>query len=272
MKEKLIDKNEIRKLHPLFQGRWGDFLLRLAFKITGADKVNAVYDASKHLTGLAFVDDMIQKLGVNVVVENREVLDYFQGKPFITVSNHPYGHIDGIIAISVVGNKRPDYKMMVNWTLNQIDTMADHFIGVNPYAKDGKLGGIQSSIGGVKQSLEHIREGHPLGLFPAGGVSNPSLTKIEDREWQPTVLRLVQKAKVPVIPLHISGNNSWIYILLGLISWKIRTLRLFHEVQNKRGKTIRLRFGKPIMPHEQTQFSSVEAFGEFLKKKTYDLK
>ncbi len=272
MKDKLINKDEIKNWHPVFKGKLGDILLKFIFKATGINKVNGVYDASKHLSGLAFVDDMIKKLEINLVVENSDVIDQFKGQSFITVSNHPYGHIDGIIVISVVGNKRSDYKMMVNWTLNQIDTMADHFIGVNPYAKGNKLGDLKSSVGGIKQSLEHIRAGHPLGLFPAGGVSNPHLTKTEDREWQPTVLRLIQKAKVPVVPLYISGNNSWLYRALGFINWRVRTVRLLHEVTNKKGKTIHIRFGTPISVEEQVKHTDIKEFGEFLKAETYKLK
>lgn len=273
MKDKLISKEEIRSWHPIFKGRLGELLLKAIFKFGGINKVNAVYDASKHLNGLDFVDDMIEKLKVKVVVENPEFVDQFAGQPFATVSNHPYGHIDGIIAISVVGHIREDYKMMVNWALNQIDTMADYFIGVNPYSKDNKLGNLKSSVGGVKQSLEHVRGGHPIGFFPAGGVSNPHLfSQTKDREWQPTVLRLIKKAKIPVIPLYISGNNSWLYRFLGLIDWRVRTVRLFHEVTNKKGKTIYLRFGKPISVEEQAKFTNIEEFGEFLKEQTYALR
>jgi putative hemolysin len=236
------------------------------------NKVNGVYDASKHKSGVGFVTDLLDKQGIIRDVENYEVLDSFKETPFITVSNHPYGHIDGIIAISVVAAKRKDYKMMVNWMLNKIDTMEEHFIGVNPYAKDNKMSTIKSSVGGVKYCLEHLRGGHPLGFFPAGGVSSPHLfAKTEDREWQESVLKLIKKAKVPVIPMYISGNNSWIYRLLGLISWRIRMVRLLHEVTNKKGKTVHIRFGEPITVEEQANFDNIKFYGEFLKAKTYEL-
>lgn len=272
MKEKLIDKNEIKKLHPILRGKFGNNIMNALFSLFGVNKVNQIYDNSKHLTGLEFVDDMLDKLQINRVVENYEVLDNFKDTPFITVSNHPYGHVDGIIAISVIANKRRDYKVMVNWMLNQIDTMAEHFIGVNPYSKDSKMSAAKSSIGGVKQCLEHIRAGHPLGLFPAGGVSSNHLTRTEDREWQTPVLKLIQKAKVPIIPMFISGNNSWIYRTLGFINWRIRTGRLLHEVTNKRGKTIYIRLGEPISVEKQAEFKDTETFGEYLKAQTYALK
>lgn len=272
MKEKLISKDMITKLHPIFRGRFGNALINILFKFTGISKVNAIYDTSKHLTGLAFVDDMLDKLQIIRKYENYEVLDQFKDAPFITVSNHPYGHIDGIIAISAVAAKRKDYKVMVNWMLMQIDTMEDHFIGVNPYSKDNKMSGVKSSLSGVKQSIEQLKEGHPLGLFPAGGVSSPHLDRTEDREWQPSVLRLIKKAKVPVVPMFISGNNSWFYRFLGFIDWRIRTVRLLHEVTNKKGKTIYVRFGKPISVEEQSKFDNIEDFGEFLKSQTYAMK
>ncbi|MDL2224169.1 lysophospholipid acyltransferase family protein [Bacteroidales bacterium OttesenSCG-928-M06] len=272
MKEKLIDKDEIKKLHPVLKGKFGDILIRFLFSFAGVNKVNRVYDESKAYSGIDFVNDLLKKQGINVQVDNYEILDNYKTGSFITVSNHPYGHVDGIIAISVVGSKRKDYKMMVNWMLSQIDTMNENFIGVNPYAKGSKMADKQSSVGGVKLCIEHLREGHPLGLFPAGGVSNPHLSGDRDREWQPMVLKLIKKIQVPVIPMYISGNNSWVYRFLGFIDWRLRMVRLLHEVTNKRGKTIRVRFGEPIMPEDINKYDQIEALGEFLQQKTYDLR
>lgn len=271
MKEKLISKDEIRALHPIFRARFGNLLLKILFSVGGLNKVNAIYDGSKQYTGLSFVSDMLDKLEITRDIDNYEVLDQFEGKPFITVSNHPYGHIDGIIVIDTVAKKRSDFKVMVNWLLNKIDTMGEFFIGVNPYS-DGKMADAKSSLGGVKECIAHLKAGHPLGLFPAGGVSSNHLTKTEDREWQVPVLKLIKKSRVPVIPLYISGSNSWIYRTLGFVYWPVRIVRLLHEVTNKRGKTIHVRFGEPIMPEEQDKFANIEEFGEFLKQKTYALK
>ena len=271
MKEKLIGKDEIRGLHPILRGRFGNTLVKMIFSITGMNKINGVYDGSKHSTGVGFVTDLLDRQGIIRIVENYDILDSFQDQAFITVSNHPFGHIDGIMTISVVAAKRKDFKMMVNWMLNRIDTMEENFIGVNPYSKGSKMASVKSSTGGVKQCLEHLKGGHPMGFFPAGGVSSSHLTYTKDREWQVPVLKLIKKAKVPVIPMYISGTNSWIYRFLGFIDWRIRMVRLLHEVTNKKGKEIHIRFGQPISEEEQSQFDDIKAFGEFLKAKTYAL-
>ena len=272
MKEKLVSKEEVAGLHPILRGKIGSILVDFIFWIVGINKANQIYDDSKQYTGLEFVNDLLDKRGIIRKIENYEILDSFKDGSFITVSNHPYGHIDGIIAISVVSAKRENYKVMANWILSKIDTMEEHFIGVNPYSKGDKMAELKSSISGVKQCMEHVKNGHPLGLFPAGGVSNPHLTGTVDREWQPSVLKLIQKMKVPVIPMYISGNNSWFYRFLGFIDWRIRTVRLIHEMTNKRGKTIHIRFGKPVSVEEQSKFDDIKAFGEYLKQQTYALK
>ncbi|NDW08186.1 lysophospholipid acyltransferase family protein [Dysgonomonas sp. 520] len=273
MKEKLLSKEDIQKLSPVFRGRFGNALIKIAMSITGMNKVNRIYDTSKQYEGVAFCRNLLDDVGVKIVVENIEVLDQFKDKPFITVSNHAYGHIDGIAAIKVVGEVRPDYKMMVNFILGMIDTMAMNFITVNPYSS-GKIA-QKSSLEGVKESIRHLKEGHPMGFFPAGAVSKTKIRKgkmtVEDRDWQPSVIKLIRSSKVPVIPMYFSGKNSWFFNFLDLVDWRLRSLRLGHEVYNKKGKTIHIRFGTPIMPEEILKYEDIDNLGKFLKQKTYDL-
>ncbi len=272
MKEKLISEEMVRGIHPVFRGCFGNILIKLVFKVAGFNKANAVYDASKHYTDVEFTTDMLDKLGIIRNVDNIEVLEQFEGKPFITVSNHPYGHIDGIMVADLVGSVRSDYKIMVNWLLMQIDTMENFFIGVNPFPDDSKMANAKSSIGGVKECIDHLKNGHPLGFFPAGGISLPNIKgDVVDNVWQSSVIRIIKKARVPVIPIYISGKNSFCYQLLGHISWKVRTVRLLHEITNKRGKTINIRFGEPILPEEQDKYKDISELGEYLKSKTYEL-
>ena len=273
MKDKLLDKKEIRKLSPILRGSFGNTLINFAMWFTGMSKVNRIYDTSKRYEGVEFCHHMLEDIGVRIIVENLEVIDQYKDQAFITVSNHAYGHIDGISAIDVIGTKRTDYKMMVNYVLGMIDTMAMHFVVVNPY-EGGKLA-QKSSLEGVKQCIEQLKSGHPMGFFPAGAVSKTKKfgfkLEVEDREWQHTVVRLIQKAKVPVIPMYFSGTNSWFFNFLDLVNWRLRSLRLGHEVYNKKNKTIYIRLGEPIMPDEQSEYKDVVSFGEFLKKKTYAL-
>lgn len=273
MKEKLISLEDIRKLHPVFRKKYGDFLAKLGLKISGLDKVNKVYDHSKHLTGIDFCTHLLDGLGMKRTVVNGHILDNYKDQPFIAVSNHAYGHVDGIAYIELLGSYNPNFKIMVNFLLGMIDTMSDNFITVNPYDPD--VFNKVSSLSGVKQCIAHLRGGNPLGLFPAGAISNLIRSNgkwtIEDRDWQISVLKLIKFAKVPIIPIHISGGNSRFFYSLGLIDWRLRNLRLGHELYNKRGKEIVFTVGNPITLEEQSNYSDLESLGTFLKTKTYEL-
>lgn len=274
MKDKLISLDDVKKVHSLFRGRHGDFFAKKGLKIAGLENVNSVYDYSKHLKGIDFCAHLLDGLGINRTVKNEEILEKYKNEPFITVSNHAYGHIDGIAKIELVGTHQPKFKMMVNFILGMIDTMSEQFITVNPYNPD--VFNKVSSISGIKECISHLNDGNPLGLFPAGAISNlirkNGKWMIEDRDWQPSVLKLIKFAEVPIIPIHISGGNSNIFYLLGLIDWRLRNLRLGHELYNKKGKEMTFTVGEPISLKEQSNYSDLEQFGEFLKYKTYDLK
>ena len=135
MKDKLISIEDIKKVHPIFQKSYGEKLAKMVVRLAGLYKANDAYDATKHLTGTDVENKMISEhFGIIKKVHNLDVLKQFDGKPFITVSNHPYGHLDGIMLVGEVAKVRSDFKVMVNWMLGMIDVMADHFIGVNPYS------------------------------------------------------------------------------------------------------------------------------------------
>ncbi len=273
MKDKLVSDEEIRALHPAFRGKNGDILIKFGKKVTGLNNALEVYDRSKHLSGVAFSKDVLDKLELKRIVMNVEVLNRFEGRPFIIVANHPNGHVDGIALIETVASRVPRFRIMVNYILSLIDTMSENFIAVNPYKTGGDR---QVTFQGIRECLAHIAAGNPLGLFPAGSASRLKLRNgkfvIRDREWQTPVIRLIQKAKVPVIPVYIDCRNSYLFYAARWINWQLQSLAQCHELYNKKGKEMVLTFGEPIMPEEINLFPDPKELGEFLKIKTYALK
>ena len=272
MKEKLISREEIRPLQPIFRGKQGDRWIDFGMKLSGINKVNALYDASKHLTGPAFCSDILDQMGVIRTVRNGDLLVQYENEPFITVSNHPYGHLDGLSLIETVASRLPHFKVLVNVVLSLIDTMNDNFISVNPYSFSTKK---HISFNGLRESLSHLKNGHPIGFFPAGAVTNLYLKHgrwvYEDREWQPSVMRIIQKTKKTVIPIHISGGNSFLFYALRMFGWKARNLRLCHEMTNKQGHEVVLTVGEPLSPSLLKTYPDPVELGAFLKKTTYAL-
>lgn len=247
-------------------------LVKWLMKVLAVDKVNWIHGHNCATPGVPFTTGLLKDLNLTLRVDNEEILDRFPEGPFITVSNHPFGALDGIALINLVGRHRPDYKVMVNMILNHISAMRPNFIDVDALASDDpKKKAV--SMRGIKEAIMQIRRGHVMGFFPAGAVSKMKLNgKLEDREWQPSIIRLIDQMKVPVVPIFFHGRNSWWFNILGMISWKLRTLRLPAEVFRRHDQEMHISVGEPISVEEQRKHSgSVEELGNFLKSRTYEL-
>ena len=267
----LLTTDELGNMNSLFRGRLGNAISRGLMRVLSVDKVNDLYDRNSHLRGPAFARAVLEDIGVEYEVIHRERLDELPEGPFIIIGNHPYGSIDGVILVDLFGHLRPDFKVMVNGILGRIEALGDNFIHVVPTGNE-RTAPTNESINGIRNSINHVREGHPLGIFPSGAVSDLSLRDrcVRDREWQEPVIRLIRRLNVPIIPVHFLDRNSDFYYSLGLIDWKVRLLRLPAEVFNKRGKPVRVGIGQIITPERQREFKDVASFGDYLRKCVYE--
>ena len=275
----LLGIDELERISPIFRGKAGNALSRALMRFLSVDKVNDLYDRNSVVNGPDFASAVLNDIGMkyDVGFEDADMLDTLseltgQG-PFITISNHPCGHVDGIMLVDLFGHVRPDYKVMVNQILARIEPLEDSFIPVTPTGSS-RTAPTAASVSGIKAALKHLRNGGGLGLFPSGAVSDLSLKErcIRDREWQDAVIRLIMKAQVPVVPVRFFNGNSWLYYSLGLIDWRVRLLRLPAEVFNKKGSTMHIGIGPVISVEEQKRFGTdIGAFRDFLRERVYDM-
>lgn len=267
----LLTITELEKATPLFRGKCGNAFCKGLMRMLAVDKVNDLYDRNAGFRGPEFASAVLKDIGVEYEILNADVRGQLPDGPFITISNHSYGHIDGVMLVDLFGQIRPDFKVMVNKFLGRIETMKDNFICVTPTIEE-RTAPTKDSIQGIKDAIAHIRSGHPLGLFPAGAISDLSLKEkcIRDREWQEAVIRLIKKLNVPIVPVHFLDRNSDFYYMLGLIGWKVRLLRLPSEVFNKRNKRTRIALGPVITPKQQSEFTDIGQFRDFLRNKVYN--
>lgn len=271
IKRTVLDYNDIVQMVPWFNGK-EKFVNRL-LKFLSVDKVNWLHDHNCDTPGPEFVAGLLKDLDIKLRIDNEEILDNLPEGAFITVSNHPFGALDGITLIHLIASRRPQFKVMVNMVLNYISAMRPNFIAVDALASDDpKKKAV--SMQGIKQAIMQVRRGEPIGFFPAGAVSKINLKgELNDREWQPTIVRLIQQMKMPVIPIFFHGSNSCWFNFLGVVCWQLRTLRLPAEVFRKKGNTLHISIGNPISVEEQLKHSgSIEELGQFLKEKTYALR
>lgn len=241
-------------------------LADVIMKTLKLEAINKLYKNSLSDNSLEFIDKVFSELNLKYEVSEKDWANIPKEGAFITVSNHPYGGIDGLLLLRIIAEKRPDYKVMANYLLQKIEPLKENFLAVNPFDKDMSA---KSSVGGMKETLRHLSEGKPIGIFPAGEVSSVNKRSISDKQWNDSVIKLIKKANVPVVPVYFSGGNSVLFHLLGLINPKLRTIKLPSELINKKNKTIEVRIGKPITVKEQDQFEDLEKYGRYLRSKTY---
>lgn len=267
----VLDADDIMEMVPKLRGHRK--LVNRLIRFISLDKVNAIHAHNAVHPGPAFVRGLLDDLDIKLKIDNEEVLDHLPQGAFVTVSNHHFGALDGIILIDLIASRRPRYKVMVNMFLNYIWAMRPNFIAVDAMASDDpKKKAV--SMAGIREVIKMVRSGEPVGFFPAGAVAKVNWRgRLQDRQWQPTIIQIIEKLKVPVIPIFFHGSQSWWFNFLGVVCWQLRTFRHPAEVFRKKGKTFHITVGEPISVEEQMKhMGSEKEFGDFLRGRTYGLR
>ncbi|TBW29839.1 lysophospholipid acyltransferase family protein [Gramella sp. KN1008] len=241
----------------------------LVLKTTKLSRINKEYEKRKHLKGTHFIESILNEFEIDYEIPEKDLKRIPKEGPFITISNHPLGGIDGMILMKLVLEKRPDYKVIANFLLQRLEPLKPYILPVNPF-EDHKE--VSSSLSGMKKSIAHLKEGNALGIFPAGEVSTYRDKKIiVDKPWEPSAMKLIQKSKVPVVPIYFHAKNSLFFYRLASISDLLRTAKLPSEMLSQRRRKIKVRIGLPISVEDQQEHSNLEAYTAFLRRKTYML-
>ena len=219
-------------------------LAALLMEVMKINQVNELFASAQPRQGIEFIDAILEGCGVKIEFDEKDLKNIPKEGGFIAIANHPYGGIEGLVLLKMLLTVRPDAKLMANFLLKKIPNLSDFFIAVNPFENIEH----SSSISGLKNTLEMLNNGTPIGIFPAGEVSTFKIEtqQVTDRLWHPVVGKIIAKAKVPVVPIYFHGNNGLLFNLLSMIHPALRTAKLPSELFNKQGDTIRLRIGKPI--------------------------
>ncbi len=264
--KKLVQPAELAKASHM---RPGDPRIGVLTEVSGLKKLERFYNAIEDLHDRDFVAAVFKNLELEIEVDPADLQNVPKDGPLMFVSNHPYGAIDGLALVHVLGGVRPDLKVMANFLLQQLEPLRDRFIGVNPFEQLSSL----SSFQGMRQAMAHVKEGNALAIFPAGEVSSwrTEIKAVADPRWKTPVIKLAQHVQAPVVPVWFDGANSLVFHVLGMIHPNLRTLALPNEMLRMRGRSVRMRIGKPIPPKDIAAFSSTEQLARYLRAKTYAL-
>ena len=250
-------------------GVFGTFAGWMLMKVLKISTLNKIYDRNKHLSDLEFLNAILDEFQIKFEIPEEDFKRLPKDGAYITISNHPLGGIDGILLLKLMLEKEPNFKIIANFLLHRIEPMKKYIMPVNPFEnhKDAK-----SSVIGIKETLRHLSDGKPLGMFPAGEVSTYKDGKlVVDKAWEEGAIKVIRKAQVPVVPIYFHAKNSRLFYLLSKIGDTLRTAKLPSELLTQKDRVIKVRVGKPISVAEQNEHKTIEEYSEFLRKKTYML-
>ncbi len=250
-------------------GFLGTFSGWLLMKVLRISHLNNIYDRNKHLSRVEFLNAILDEFQIKFEISEEDLKRLPKEGAYITISNHPLGGIDGILLLKLMLEREPNFKIIANFLLHRIDPMKPYIMPVNPFEthKDAK-----SSVLGIKETLRHLSDGKPLGIFPAGEVSTYQDGKlVVDKDWEDGAIKVIRKAQVPVVPIYFHAKNSRLFYFLSKISDTLRTAKLPSELFSQKDRIIKVRIGKPISVAEQNEHETIEEYSEFLRKKTYML-
>jgi putative hemolysin len=245
-------------------------IAKLLIQFSKFRKKQKSFSEDNQKEGIDFINSVFEEFQIEFEVENEDLKRIPKNGPFVTISNHPLGGIDILLLIKTISEIRPDYKVLVNKLIYEIEPIRSYLISLGKYEKSRFINPRASEL---KHALSHIEQGTPFGIMPAGLVSsyqfpvNPNV----DKTWDVSILKLLKKLKIPVIPVYFKGNQNWLFHMLGGIHPLFRPMRLPTDFFKKKSGVIKVRFGNPITVAEQDEFENIYLYRRYLRSRVYAL-
>ncbi|MEL7429230.1 MAG: GNAT family N-acyltransferase [Pseudomonadota bacterium] len=247
-------------------------LMGLVERLTGVSHINAIMEDIGRPWPEAgpLIDDLFERLNIQWDIENPEMLEGLDDRPKIFVANHPYGLPDAFALFKVLTRYRKDIRIFANKLLAATQLEEPRLLFVDPFVAPGSQGQNRKSIA---TALKHLRNGGDLALFPGRICSHLKTSDwtISDSEWTDQVRNFVDICDGEMVPLYISGRNSMLFNLSGLIHPRIRTYMLLREFL-RGGHNFTFRVGEPVSASQLKRVSRSMPAGGFARSMVYALK
>jgi putative hemolysin len=159
----------------------------------------------------AFAAAALRALDMEVELGSTSLASIPASGPAVFTCNHPFGCLDGLAALAVLGRVRPDLRVLANAELAVVPEIAAALFAVDPRATRAAR---RLNARNVRAAVRWVRGGGTLLIFPAGEVARLRLRtlRVSDPRWPETVGALVRLSGAAVTPLHVEGRNSALFI------------------------------------------------------------
>ena len=235
-----------------------------------SEVLDSLEEARQSGTGMRFVQRLLDCLEIRFLVSAADVERIPARGPAVVVANHPYGILDGLVLIVVLGRARPDFRILANSWLRWIGELREQLILVNPFETGMASLDNRASL---RHAVSLLSGGGLLAAFPAGEVAHLDWREhsVTDCPWKSTAVRLALRTRSPIVPVFFEGTNSLPFQVSGLLHPGLRTMGLAREFAKMRGKSIRLHVGSPVPYATLAGYGDTEKATEYLRHRTFFL-
>lgn len=244
------------------------FIISILKKIIHQDEMNALLNKFADLSTAEFLNAMLKEMRIQVQIKGTENLPE-QSKCFF-VANHPFGIADGLILTHIVTEKYGEFRSIGNNVFLLIPQLRPAIAAVNVFGSERRE---------YLKELDKVYCSElPITHFPAGIVSRTIKGKVQDSEWQKSMITKAVSCKRDIVPLFFDGKNSNLFYAIYRIrkaiglNLNIELMLLPREFFNKKGKTITVSIGKKIPCTHFDKSKTPKEWTAWLKKETYELK
>lgn len=201
----------------------------------------AFSDKYPHLSGIDFVEQMIEHFDFSYTVSNKHKERIPSTGKVVIVANHPIGTLDGLALIKMIKEVRPDVKVIANSLLMNIEPMHELLLPVQNMQGNTP----KKNLSNINQ---HLQQESAIIVFPAGEVSRLRPSGVKDTKWQKGFLRLAKANQCPILPIHLDARNSAFFYGVSMVYKPAATAMLVREMFNKKNKAMHIHIGD-IIPY-----------------------
>lgn len=241
------------------------------FDYRGEKKINRLLGELNVADKDFFIESLLLKLNIqyNVLAEDLQKIP-LQGA-FAVVANHPFGVVDALLLLKIIKSIRADFMLADNGILKNILPASEHIIHMHPLEKEISTG---HSFSGVNEVFKNFENGNAVGFFPSESPSffQPENNTFEDGVWNHKIVKIIQTAEVPVLPIYFEGNYNKLYHVAENFFAGLKKIKFPSEILQQKESLIKVRIGAPIPLKQLKQFGSTNKLARFLRAKTYGLK
>lgn len=233
---------DLRSALPFLEGEgWRGRLRRALDEILGLRRVRICFDEGTRLEAEPFAA-AVEAFGLSVEAHDFDLIP--ATGPVVVMANHPFGGADALTLGALCMARRPDTLLMANEMAAALPVLGESML---PLSILGDEGSARKNAPALRRSLEHLRKGGLLAVFPSGEVANWKGSSVEEGPWSPHIAALAAKCGAQVVLVRYFGKTPAWFHFAGGIHPMVRTALLPRVLLAMRGSMVKCRARSAVL-------------------------